>query len=984
MSIVEHRTPALAGAAAELLNVFALHGEARSADGDRAFLLTGEGAYLVDAGHVDVFSVRVEDGRAAGRRTHLLRVPAGHALMDLSLSVEEGGRGFLAVGIAGTRLVRVRQSMLIDFAGQPDRLAAVGDLLEQWIDAVSAAIAHDVAPARCAELEECFETILPAETAARPRSAIAWITHLEGRSSLLGRPELAIDGDGYTPVSRRAWIDVQQASRIRVVPTEAFDNPEVLWDGLARLHALVVLYVEITTRESERVERERMEQRAAFQRSVLSRACARLAETVKAQNATRRPAALVPSDTDDPLFASCCMVGAAMGVPMKSPPRQHGALPPRDPLTAILRTSRVRSRRVALRADWWRHDHGPLLGSLAEGEQPVALLPSPKGYMLHDPTRHFPERVTVKNAETIAPFAVTFYRPFPDGPLPIREVLRFGLQGCRRDFFVLAIASGAVALLGMIPPLATGMLFNTIIPGAQRSEVLQLTIVVLAAAFAASLFSLAQNLAMLRIEGRMGAAIQSAVWDRLLGLPLAFFRPYTAGDLAVRAMSIDAIRQIVSGVTVTAVVGGVCSLGNIVLMFHYNVAMAWRASIIILAVISVTLIGGCLQLRAQRGAVKLQARVSGLVLQLLSSIGKIRVAGVEPSAFALWVERFSEQRRLQFRVRAVANWVSAFNAAAPVTANVLIFWMAAPLLTHDRSLRTGDFLAFLWAFSSCMGALLSTCVALLATGTALPLYQHARPILDTRPEVHVGKADPGVLTGDIEIQHAVFRYRPDSPLILRDVSLRVKPGEFAAFVGPSGSGKSTLLRLLLGFETPESGAVYYDGQDLEGLDVQMVRRQIGVVLQSGRLMSGDIFTNIAGSSTATLDDAWEAARMAGLSDDIEAMPMGMHTVISEAGGTLSGGQRQRLLIARATVHRPRILLFDEATSALDNRTQAIVSASLDRLQATRIVVAHRLSTIINADRIYVLERGKIVQTGTYQELVSQPGLFADLARRQIV
>jgi ABC-type bacteriocin/lantibiotic exporter with double-glycine peptidase domain len=229
-----------------------------------------------------------------------------------------------------------------------------------------------------------------------------------------------------------------------------------------------------------------------------------------------------------------------------------------------------------------------------------------------------------------------------------------------------------------------------------------------------------------------------------------------------------------------------------------------------------------------------------------------------------------------------------------------------------------------------------------------------------------------------------FRYKEDLPIVLNDVSFTINPGEFVAFVGHSGSGKSTLFRLLLGFEKPESGFIHFDGLDLDDIDPQALRRQMGVVLQNGRITDGDIFTNIIGTAPLSIDDAWEAARAARLDKDIEAMPMGMHTVISEGGGGLSGGQRQRLLIARAIVHRPRILLFDEATSALDNQTQSTVSRSLEQLNATRIVIAHRLSTILHADRIFVFDQGGIVQQGTYDELMAQEGLFRDLAQRQIV
>ena len=297
-------------------------------------------------------------------------------------------------------------------------------------------------------------------------------------------------------------------------------------------------------------------------------------------------------------------------------------------------------------------------------------------------------------------------------------------------------------------------------------------------------------------------------------------------------------------------------------------------------------------------------------------------------------------------------------------------------------LTVGTFLAFNSAFGTFIGGatnLSNTATNLLQV---IPLGKRAQPILATVPEVDLSKADPGRLMGRISIDHVTFRYRDSGALTLDDVSLHAEPGEFIALVGGSGSGKSTLFRLLLGFETSESGAIAYDGQDLTGLNVEAVRRQLGVVLQGGRLLSASIFDNIAGGAQITLDETWEAAQMAGFAEDVAAMPMEMHTVISEGGSNLSGGQRQRLLIARALALKPRILLFDEATSALDNRTQAIVSDSLDKLQVTRIVIAHRLSTIRNADRIYVLQAGRILQQGNFEELANQAGLFAQLMTRQ--
>jgi ATP-binding cassette subfamily C protein len=740
-------------------------------------------------------------------------------------------------------------------------------------------------------------------------------------------------------------------------------------------------------------ERRRLRRREELRRATLAGACNRLARTIDAgKNAAAAPSALrATSATDDfdaaadgPLLVACRIVGAELDITIVPPPHSATAAARSDPVEAIARASRIRSRRVVLRDAWWREDNGPLLGFRAEGRSPVVLRYRPaRGYSCLEPDDASEVDVDGALADTLAPFAFTFYRSFPEAALSIRDVLRFGVHGCGSEMRSVVAMTVLAALLGMIPPVATGIVFDSLIPGAQRSQLVQMTAILVVCALSVTMFQVVRSVALLRIEGKMGNAVQCAVWDRLLALPMSFFRPYTAGELAVRAMGIDGIRQIVSGSTLTAVVAGVTSLGNYLLLFRYSTRLALWATLLIALALAVTFLGGYTQLSHQRGVAALQSRTSGVVLQLLSSIAKLRVAGAEAHAFSSWATRFAEQRRLQFRVRSVGNWVAAFNAGFPTAASMLVFWAALAPLTVSHTMRTGDFLAFMAAFGICLTSVITASNALLSTLLAVPLYEQARPILVTPPEVDGAKEDPGELTGAVDIEHVSFRYEADGPLALRDITVNAKPGEFVAFVGPSGSGKSTVMRLLLGFESPEAGSIRYDGRELGGLDLRALRRQIGVVLQSGRLMTGDIYTNIVGSAPVPMEVAWEAARMAGFADDIRQMPMGMHTVISEGGGTLSGGQRQRLMIARAIVHRPRILLFDEATSALDNRTQAIVSRSLEGLSATRIVIAHRLSTIMRADRIYVLRRGELVQCGSYDQLVQERGLFAELASRQI-
>ena len=970
-----------------VLSLFA-NAEQRPGGNDKPFLLDDDSAWLVESGDVDVFSVPHRGATRPGSRTHLFRVSAHRALFGLATPNGNSERALLGVGTNGAILRRLPRTVLRERAWSVLHLETLHALVDEWVETVCAGITRGVVPKRCEELDAGIEVRVSQPTSIRPRHRVAWIRHTEGHSLLFGNDALRVNGGGYVPLSHLTWLRITEPSRLVVLDTVALPDAHELWEGLDRLHALVLRYAVVLEAQTAAAVADRLRRKEAGTAASLRNACALLVASMMPSGSAATVASPLATDAianqHDAMFAACEVVARHLGVPLRPYHQLEDGSPPADPLAAIARASRLRTRSVMLRDDWWHHDNGHLLGILADAQQPVALIRGSRGYVVHDPARGTATTVDAEVAGRLHSSAQTFYRRFPDDVLGIGDVVRTGLRSCRNDLGIAAGMGVIAALLALVPPITTGTIFNSIIPGAQRSQLIQLSAILIACAASTAMFNLVRGFALLRVEGRMSASIQSAVWDRLLSLPLTFFRPYAAGDLAVRAMGIDAMRQIISGTTISAIIGGVFSLSNFALMFYYSSTLGWRASLLIGVAVSVTAAGSWLQLKNQRGIAAVQSKASGMVLQLLSSVTKLRVAGAEVAAFTLWARRFARQRRLEYKARTIGNGVHAFNAAFPTLAYAVLFWTALPLVHGAHaSIRTGDFLAFLTAYGACQGALLGTCMALLNTLSVIPLYEQAKPILATRPEVDVGKTDPGVLTGDVEIQGVTFRYSTEGAPVLRGLSLDVRSGEFVAIVGPSGSGKSTILRLLLGFEAPESGAIYYDGQELAGLDVPAVRRQIGVVLQSGRLLSGDLFTNIVGSSPLTVEDAWAAAEMAGFADDVRAMPMGMHTVVSEGGGTLSGGQRQRLMIARALVHRPRLLFFDEATSALDNRTQNTVSNSLQQLRATRIVVAHRLSTIMNADRIYVIERGHIVQSGRYEELILETGLFAALAKRQI-
>ncbi|MDP9122374.1 MAG: NHLP bacteriocin export ABC transporter permease/ATPase subunit, partial [Acidobacteriota bacterium] len=753
--------------------------------------------------------------------------------------------------------------------------------------------------------------------------------------------------------------------------------------GLALFHRLLLGQVALEAARLEGTERERIERRAARDHRGLRAAAARLAAVLHRSDG----GPLEPDEQAEATLATLKLVGRTQGIVFPPHAARVAADRRGDLVARICAASRVRCRRVILRGDWHRRDNGPLLGfRTVDPEQklhrPVALLPlTPRSYELADPQTGERLPVDTDLAAGLSGSAYMLYPPLPGRALIARDLWRAALRDRRRDLLTVVLMGAAGGLLGLLLPIVTGQIFGHVIPGADRPQLLELTLALVVAGLAAALFQATRSLAVLRLGGKFDGTLQAAVWDRLLGLPVSFFRRFTVGDLATRSLGIDTIRELFTGNVISALLSAVFSLFSFALLFVYS----WRLALVALGLVAilgvVTALLTWLQLRHQRHLFAVQGKIASLLFGLISGIAKLRVAGAEQRAYALWAHRFAEQRERTLAAQRVANVQVTWNIVYGVLTTLVLFAMVG--LAGKETMPAGDFLAWNAAFGQFLASTLSLVGLLASLLVVVPVYERMQPILESVPEADEGKSEAGELGGDVEFSHVTFRYREDGPLILDDVSFRARPGEFIALVGPSGSGKSTCLRLILGFEKPSAGSIYFDGQDLASLNVQSVRRQIGVVLQGGGLMVGDLYSNIVGSADLGLDHAWEAARMAGLEDDIRAMPMGMHTVVSEGAGTFSGGQKQRLLIARAVVNRPRILLFDEATSALDNRTQEIVSQSLTRLKATRIVVAHRLSTILEADRIYVIASGRVVETGTYQELVARGGLFAQLAARQI-
>ncbi|MGV9273065.1 NHLP bacteriocin export ABC transporter permease/ATPase subunit [Streptomyces griseosporeus] len=749
-----------------------------------------------------------------------------------------------------------------------------------------------------------------------------------------------------------------------------------VWQGLVDQQYRLLATLDRWIEQLERTHETRTAEGIRAGEAVRAQADRTLLASIGRSSAKRATAA----DTDA-TYAACRLVARAAGITLAEP-SQAGADSDRlDPVERIALASRVRTRAVRLTGRWWRENAGPLVGRRALSGAPVALLWRRGGYVAVHPSTGRETPVEQANAEEFEPRAVMFYRPLPDRRLGPLGLLRFTLRGTGPDLAWLLVAGLVTVAIGALVPIATGKVLGEYVPAARSGPIVQVCLAVMVGSVVAAAFMLLQNLTILRLEGRIEATLQPAVWDRLLRLPTTFFTRRSTGELASAAMGVSAMRRLLAGVGPTVAQAVTVGAMNLALLLWYSVPLAMAALGMLVVIAGVFLGLGLWQVRWQRRLVVLGNKLNNQAFQTLRGLPKLRVAAAENYAYAAWAAQFARSRELQQRLGRIKNLNTVLGAVyLPVCTLVMFMLLAGPA---RGALSAADFLTFNTSVTMLLTSVTQLTGAFVSAVAALPLFEEVKPVLEAAPEVRAASTRPGPLSGAIEARRLSFRYSDDGPLVLDDVSFEVRPGEFVAIVGPSGCGKSTLLRLLIGFDRPVSGSVLYDGQDLAALDPSAVRRQCGVVLQHAQPFSGSILDVICGTEPYTPEEAMAAAELAGLGEDIRRMPMGLHTIVG-GNGAISGGQRQRLMIAQALIRRPRILFFDEATSALDNETQRTVIESTKALRATRIVIAHRLSTVLDADRVIVMENGRIAQQGPPAQLLADTtGRLHELVRRQL-
>ncbi len=651
-------------------------------------------------------------------------------------------------------------------------------------------------------------------------------------------------------------------------------------------------------------------------------------------------------------------------------------------LEYLMRPYGIMRRTVRLERGWYKDAVGAMLGTRSDDGSVVALIPyGLRGYRFFDRKSESYVVLNSKTEDLIEHEAIAFYKPFPLKEMGISDFLGYiNEQLSVSDLIMLVLAGLAVTLVGMLMPRFNSMLFGKVIDSGRISMLAGVGIFMLCTSFSSLIFTVVKGLATARISTKVSISVEAAAMMRVLSLPASFFKDYNAGELSNRLGYISLMANQMVDMALATALTGLFSLAYITQIFKYAHSLVATALLIILLMLAVSIVTVVLQVRISRQQMKLASKESGITHAMINGIQKIRLSGAEQRAFARWANIYSKSAALSY------NPPMFLRVSSVISLGISLFGtLALYLEAVESGVSVSDYYAFNTAYAMVSGAFMSfTGIAASVAGIG-PILEMISPILKAVPEIDENKHMVTSLSGGVELNHVSFRYREDMPLVLDNMNLKIHPGQYVAIVGKTGCGKSTLMRILLGFEKPQKGAVYYDGRDLDTLDPKSLRRRIGTVMQDGRLFNGEIFSNIVISAPwLTLDDAWEAAEIADFADDIRDMPMGMNTMISEGQGGISGGQRQRLMIARAIAPKPKILMFDEATSALDNVTQKKVSDALDNMKCTRIVIAHRLSTIRQCDRIIVLDGGKIIEDGTYDELIDRKGFFAELVSRQQV
>lgn len=870
-----------------------------------------------------------------------------------------------------------------------------------WLNSLSAIFLYRSAPKYLMPLEMGKELTIASNTAVIPSKIedseenIIWLKIDEGSVSIAGMQTLTLkQGSFYYPLTLTTWFETITEVKGQALLIHPILSNSCCLEGLKLFNSNLINALFFNKLLKGKNELNKIRKQSELDSLALSQSIDELTTLFSEESLS------FPLLDPNHIYRSCQVIGNLLNLrftPLSNESKRKFSTVD-EFLYELCHYSHVQFRRILLENEWWKNEYGPILCFNEEAYLPLAIIPNPKGgYLVYNPETEKYSPFNPAQFPFLQPWAFVFYRKLPDkDQISGKEAVSFVVKGKYRELAGLFFFAFLTIFSAAMVPVLTRQLFGDVLANLDYIVFGQLAFAFLLVAISSLVFSLAREFLVMRLQTLIDMDFTAALWQRVLSLSTHFFHKYSLGDLFIRMQLMPMLRRVISGQTLRQIFGALFSLIYLIPMFYYDSSLAWVGlCVVVSGIILLVIVAPRLRdLNVQK--LQLAGTLNEKVMETLLGINAIRTYGCENRFFSRWEKSFFQSKQLEWKMARLQSLVTVYNTAISPLSLLCIFAFA--IFQKIKEMETGvtggelggsgifkiaDFMGFYMSFVAFSIAIIESSGAFGQLIMSMPMFSRTKVILDTPPESSSYRIRPGFLSGEVRVDHIDFRYDAESPLlILKNISFHVKSGEFIAIVGHSGCGKSTLIRLLIGFETPENGAIYFDGRDLATIDLQEVRNQMGIVLQNSAIMDGTIRDNVMAGNIYSDDKIIQALTLSGFAEDLSTLPMGLDTALMNGGGTMSGGQKQRILIARALIGNPKILIFDEASSALDNETQEFVSQNLERLNTTRIAIAHRLSTIRKADRIYVMDNGSIVDQGTFKELSSRKGIFYDLLNKQ--
>jgi len=921
----------------------------------------------------------------AGELLVFVELPSGRRLPLMTRARGEIAVGCLPTATGSRLLVTGQMDTTVRESSVVGRLADQAKPFDEWVHALGETVRGGnwatkvVAP----ELEVPLklapgEAVVPSTTAVPPtdRSILGWLKVTSGEAWLCGwRAAPVLVRDVAVPITRGVWL----TSGLRCQIARA-DQPENADGWVDALNVIGCLALEAACERDAVIEGEARARRSVAEAVSVAQTMEGVDLLVGAAVGTIPRPRILPEERSAALTAAFMTMDNA-GYSLDEDARdraQFQVSTGREPFTAAAAAGGVRARAVELPPQWWKQEGPPLVAATRNGHY-VCLSWTGRDWSIVDPRE---PGANIDSAslirEQLNGRAWEFVPVLESTPLRLGDLGRLALKRSGRDVFVIGLLSIGLAFLAFFTPFILGKVAGAL-NRIDTREVVTALIVLTLLLLVSVAWRYVRSVALVRMRMRASTLAGGATWDRLMRLRATWHSQHSLGDRMTQSTAVATASARVPNYVIVDVLDAVTVLGGLAAVATTSGALLAAVTVVLVIQLAVNVWLTRETARRTSARVAASADSQGRLLETLRAVDQLKVYGAESRAFRRWAIPQARLTRTDLAMRRIAM-VQALSIGAWPVFGLIVLVGAAGL----SQASFGEFVTAQAALAISGTALAATGLSTSSLMSGRSVLETLKPVLTAIPEGDSQGLELGLLNGDVAFHDVTFRYSPGAKAVLDGISFTVGAGEQIAIVGPSGSGKTSLVRILLGLEEPESGVLTIDGRDAAVLDRPSFRRQVGCVLQSSALMPGSIRDNVDMGRGLTSADIWRALEWASVADEVRAMGLRLDTLVVDGSGSVSGGQRQRILLARALADNPRMLILDEATSAQDNVTQSSINLHMESLRVTRIVIAHRLSTIEGADRILVLDEGKVVQQGTYEELIAQPGHFSDLVRRQMV